>query len=68
MKYRFIISVSCWKFEFDEPFLAIRFFKQAMKHYVNRDGKYPVEDTIDLEVEEVEEAEEKPEEKTEEEE
>lgn len=59
MKTKWVVDVMCWRFEFDDPRLALNFFKTAMKHYVDSsDGKkYPVTDVLDLTCETVEEAE-----------
>jgi len=69
MKYKWIVKVSYWTFVFDNPNDALRFFKNAMKHYVDdsKTGEYPVEKILDLDVEVIEtdeKAEEKPEEKS----
>lgn len=66
MKYKWIVEIMCWKFEFDDPDEALRFFKTAFKHYLNEDGEYTAVTVMDMEIRKVK-VEEKPEEKPEEE-
>lgn len=65
MKYKWIVEVMYWKFEFDDLDEALGFFKTAFKHYLNEDGKYSAVTVMDIKARKVK-VEEKPEEEAEE--